>query len=422
MLNKKKLFKSMFFKNSILYTFGSMMTPMIGFIMLPIYTFYLSPSEYGIMTTVQTLVGLFELILMLSLHSAVTRFYYDFLDQPDKQKEYLGSIFIFVLLFSTVSAIIFLLLKDSIGALLFQNIPINPFYYYLIGLSWASCLISLPMALFRAQEKAGSFVAINCIKSILIMLVTIYLVVNRGLGAEAALISQFIVTLIVVFLTFYMQYKNIRISLNILYVKQSLIFSIPLLPHLASGWIIKSSDRVILEKFVDAEDLGIYALAVQVSMILTLFYTSINNALIPRYTSLRKEGKEHKAKKLLKIFSFVIVIFGIVSIPIAIIGIKILASSEYNSAVSILPVLLIGQIIKGFYYIPVAKLYFVKKTGAIATSSLLAATISIGINLMAIPYIGIYGAIISSITADFIRYLLIHNASKKAQIKIQNEA
>lgn len=408
-----KLFESKFFKNSLLYTVGSMMTPMIGLIMLPIFTNYLTPAEYGIMTTVQTLVGMLQLFLLLALNGAVTRFFYDFLDQPEKQKEYLGSIYIFVLIFSTIIATILMFFSNSIGSLLFRNIPINPFYFYLIGLSWVTALSSLPMALFRAQEKAGLFVVINLVKALFVMAITVYLIIGRGLGAESVLISQLLITFIVVLLTFGIQLKFLKFSLNLTFVKQSLLFSLPLLPHVASGWIISSSDRVILEKIVDIADLGIFALAAQVSMVLAVFYTSVNNALVPRYTMLRKEGNELKANRLLKIFSYVVLIFGVVSIPIAMYSIKLITSSEYYGAIGLIPILLIGQIVKGFYFIPVAKLFYAKKTKAIATSSTLAAIINLIINLIAIPFIGIYGAIASTIIAEIIRFLLIYRASKR---------
>src|SRR5699024_9806600 len=149
------IIKNKFFKNTILYTMGSMMTPLIGFIMLPIYTNYLVPSEYGVMTTVQSLVGMIQIFLLLSLNGAVTRFYYDFIDDHDKQKEYLGSIFFFVFLFSAMISLLMLIFSDAIGGFLFSSIPINPYYYYMIVLSWVSALLALPLALLRAQEKAG---------------------------------------------------------------------------------------------------------------------------------------------------------------------------------------------------------------------------------------------------------------------------
>jgi len=408
-----KIFKSKFIRNSLLYTVGSMMTPITGFILLPIYTVYLSPAEYGVMTTVQTLVGMLQLFLLLSLHGAVTRFYYDFLNQPEKQKEYLGSIFIFVCIFSTTIATILLFFSNSIGLIFFKNIPINPYYFYLIGLSWVTALLELPMALFRAQEKAGIFILINTTKALGIMGLTIYFIVGRELGAESALISQLLVTFAIILLTFSMQIRYLKFSLNRKFVMGSLLFSLPLLPHVASGWIISSSDRVILEKFVDMADLGIYALATQVALVLNLFYSSVNNALVPRYTMLRKEGNEVKANRLLKLFSYIVLSFGVLSIPVAMFSIKLFTSSQYDRAIALIPVLLIGQIIKGYYFIPVSKLFYAKKTKAIATSSTMAAIINILINIMAIPFIGIYGSIMSSVISELLRLMFIYGASKR---------
>ncbi|WP_343750536.1 lipopolysaccharide biosynthesis protein [Lentibacillus halophilus] len=410
-LNRKRN-RNTFLTNSILYVIGGLMTPLIGFIMLPIYTQYLSPDEYAIMTTVQTLVGMLEVFIILSLKSALTRFYYDFLEDLKKQKEYLGSIFMFVFLFSTVLSLISLFLYKPIGSLLFNSIPIKPYYFYLIILAWISGLFSLPMALYRAQEKAGTFVSANVIKAFFTMLLTGYLIVGEGMGAESALLSQITISFIVTAIVYIFQLKNIKLNWNKTFIKESLLFSLPMIPHVASGWIISSSDRVILEKFISLDNLGVYSLAAQVSMVLAIFYTSVNNAFVPRYTRLRKEGQETDGNKLLKVFLMVILIFGLVSIPISMFAVRVITSEEYYGAIILLPALLIGHMIKGFYYMPVAKLVYAKKTGAIARSSTIAAVVNIIINFVVIPYIGVYGAIVSTIMAELVRYLLISRASR----------
>ncbi|WP_067843857.1 lipopolysaccharide biosynthesis protein [Amphibacillus sediminis] len=413
MINKIK--KSKFFKNSILYTIGGMMTPLIGFIMLPIYTNYLPPSEYGIMTTVQSLVGMFQIFLLLSLNGAVTRFYYDFLDNKTEQRKYLGTIYIFVFLFATAISILMLILHQFIGGVLFSNIPVKPYYFYMIGLSWLNALLALPLALLRAQEKAGLFVAINIIKALIIMSLTMYFIIVKGLGAISALASQSIILSLTVIILLIYSLKYISLKISILFIKNSLWFSLPLLPHVASGWIISSSDRVILEKFVSLDKLGVYSLAVQVSMVLSLFYTSVNNALVPRYTSLRKENKNIESQKLLKSFYYIVIIFGAISIPIAMLGTKLLSSDSYNYALWLIPFLIVGHILKGIYYIPVAKLFYNKSTRAIATSSSIAAVVNILVNLTLIPFIGVPGAVVSTIIAEIIRTLLIYKASLKTE-------
>lgn len=411
--------KNTFFKNSLLYTVGSMVTPLIGFIMLPVYTRSFTTEEYGVLTTIQTLVGMLQFILLLSLQSAVTRFYYDHLNNPEKQREYLGTIYLFVLVFSSLIGLLLLIFSAPIGTLLFKNIPINPFYYYLLCLSWVTALLTLPMTLLRVKEKAGLYVLINLLKALFIMGTTIILVVFMDYGVESVLFSQIVITSVVMLVMFVMQSKSLRLSMNIKYLLQSLAFSIPLLPHVASSWIISSADRIILEKYVDISDIGIYSLAVQVSLVLSLFYNSVNRALVPRYTKLKKEGLHDDAGRLLKIFNYLVIIFGLISIPVAMVGLSYLIPSNYNGAISFLPLLLIAQIISGLYFIPAAKLFYVKKTKIVATSSVISASISVLVCLTTAPYIGVYSAIISSFLSEFVRLLIVYRYSKKININIK---
>src|SRR5699024_4424794 len=222
---------------------------------------------------------------------------------------------------------------NVLGPIIFKSIPLNPYFFYMVGISWASALFTIPMALFRAQEKAGTFVFINILKAILIMSITLYLIIGKGMGAESALIANLMISFVFVLIIYVILFIKLKFSFDIVFIKNSLLLSIPIIPHVASGWIIKSSDRIILEKFIDISEIGLYAVAVQISMVLSLFYDSINSALAPRYNRLKKEKKDTAAKKLLKTFNFIVIIFGLLSIPISMYAIKVFTATEYHSAV-----------------------------------------------------------------------------------------
>src|SRR5699024_10911543 len=337
-------------------------------------------------------------------------------NNEETMKHYISTIFTFVLIFSTISSIILIILNKPIGNILFQNIPINPYYFYLIGLSWVDGLFVLPMSLFRAQEKAAKFVFINVLKSFLIMVISVILIVYLGYGAESVLLSHFIISTLITIYTYGSILKVVKLRMNINYLKESLYLSIPLMPHLASTWIISASDRVILEKYIPLSELGIYSLSAQISTVLAIFYSGVNQAMVPRFTRLIKDGKNESAKHLLKNFNRIVVIFGIASIPIAMFATNIIVQGDYKGAIYLLPYLLIGHMIRGFYFVPVAQLFYIKKTKSIASSSMIAATTNIIINLLLIPFIGVHGAILSTIVAELIRYGLIKKHSKTANL------
>ena len=141
-----------------------------------------------------------------------------------------------------------------------------------------------------------------------------------------------------------------------------MIFSLPLLPHSLSSWIITTSDQIILEKYVSLENLAFYALAAQMSTILRILYMSVNGAFLPRYIRLKTEGKDEDGKKLVQYFSIIIVISGIITILLSKFILHLLVAEQYYATHNFLIVLLVGEIILGFNFIVVAKLFYNKKT------------------------------------------------------------
>lgn len=413
--------KNSFFGDAILYTIATMMTPAIGVVLLPVYTAYLTPTEYGTMTTVQAVVGVLQLIMILSLHGSVTRLYYDFINKKEELKKYIGSLFLFVLLFATLLSISLLLFKSILSNLLFNNIPSDPFFLYMVLLSFLSGVISMPLTLLRVQEKAWNFLIISLLKSLLILGISLYLVIGLKMGAEGPLLAQIISLSIVLLGFFFMIRKDLKLSFSWPYIKISLIFSLPLLPHSLSSWIITTSDQIILEKYVSLENLAFYALAAQMSTILRILYMSVNGAFLPRYIRLKTEGKDEDGKKLVQYFSIIIVISGIITILLSKFILHLLVAEQYYATHHFLIVLLVGEIILGFNFIVVANLFYNKKTSSISTSSLTAAFMNIIMNLILIPMIGVWGAVISTLTSMvtmlLLNSILIWRINKKTNVK-----
>ena len=84
-------------ENSFLYTFSSLLTKAIGFLLLPIYTLFLTPEDYGITNLVNSFTSVATYIVAFSLYVAVIRFYVDYKDEQDKLKRFYGTIVTFVL-------------------------------------------------------------------------------------------------------------------------------------------------------------------------------------------------------------------------------------------------------------------------------------------------------------------------------------
>ena len=65
-------------KNISIYTIGNIINKSLGFILIPIYSIYLTTSDYGIISGMTLFMSLTAVIITLSLDRAVYRCYFDY--------------------------------------------------------------------------------------------------------------------------------------------------------------------------------------------------------------------------------------------------------------------------------------------------------------------------------------------------------
>jgi O-antigen/teichoic acid export membrane protein len=88
-------------KHSAVYTVGNMISKALIFFLMPLYTRFLPMDGYGIVETIRVFSGVFLVFYFFGLEGAVGRFYFDFSnEEEEKRKEYLGNIFIAVMVIS----------------------------------------------------------------------------------------------------------------------------------------------------------------------------------------------------------------------------------------------------------------------------------------------------------------------------------
>src|SRR5690625_2960473 len=132
-------------ENSLLYTFSSILVMGLGFLLLPLYTKFLTPEDYGITNLVNSFLQVTTIIISFSLNSGIVRFYVDYKNDLKKLKRFIGTVILFV----TISSSIFIIL-----GIVFNNILISWFFD---GISFFPIvLISLLTLLFLTLHNMHS--------------------------------------------------------------------------------------------------------------------------------------------------------------------------------------------------------------------------------------------------------------------------
>lgn len=399
-------------KNTVIFALSNLATKLITFFLIPLYTFCLSTSEYGIVDLLFTLSSVIVPILTLNVVEAIYRF------SMDKDADNNKIMSIGILLFM-VCIILGLFLIPMFN--LFSTYTNYKYYFYFYLISSAGFQIfSINL---KGQEKLKHFSIVNILNTFLIAVLNIYFLKILNYKIEGYFIAYIIANTISMIYAIYVGNisKNIKkFEIDIPLFKEMTKYSIVLIPTSFMWWIMKSSDRVMLTYYSGLALNGIYAISYKIPTILQAIATIFNQAWL--FTAVKEKNSEDNEQYTNLVFEnlFVfLILFASFLIIIVKLFFKYFVSNEYFSAWKYVPFLLIGSLFVTLGTFLSSSYSAHKDSKGFLFSGLIGAIINIVLNMILIPSCKAYGASIAtciSYIAVFIyRYI---DTQKYIKIKI----
>lgn len=401
-------------KNTGWIAIGNMGAKMIGFIMLPFYTNWLTPTQYGTADLIQTYASLLVGLGALSIQNAM----FIFPAKVDEQtkKEYYSTGLIFTIFSFGILALIFYIL--SLGK---ASEIIFKYAWLIYGMLVSSILQSFSMEFCRSLNRMDIFGLTGIVNTGCTAIFSLLLIPKLLLHGYvySIIISNFITIIFTVLYTKSYLFVSIS-SFNTKYLKDMLTFTIPLIPTNIMWWAISSFNRPILEQNVELFMIGLYAIANKMPAIINLLYSFFHQAWIvtvmDEYNS--KDFNSYYNKMLRLVLSSQVVAFVLICIFSKTI-VRILTNSEYYTAWIYIPILCSGALINNFVSFTGAVLTALKKSKALLYSALPSGITSIILNLVLIPRLGLWGACIA-IPASCIVTLIMRIFLSKKYVQYDN--
>ena len=192
-------------KNTTIYTIGNILPQAAGFFLLPIYTKYLTPTDYGIVSSMQVLSTVFILLFTLSIDKSIYRLYFDHNTEKDK-RDYLGTISISLFISSVIVLILIFIFKNFITQI-YSSIDFYPFYFYAILSAFFSVYSLIPKIYFQVNSKPFPFFILSISQFILNTALVLWLIVFKDEGAAGMLKGNMIGNLILMPVFVYILFK-----------------------------------------------------------------------------------------------------------------------------------------------------------------------------------------------------------------------
>jgi O-antigen/teichoic acid export membrane protein len=387
--------KSLILSRGKWYIFSSFFTKGLGIVLLPIYTRYLSPADYGILSLLNSIGQFLPLLISLNIDAAFGRYFHE--DKVDHRQLSMlfSTTYWFVLIYGGF-VITVLLVSEPMWA---DNFPGLPFGYFLLTFIPALLMQLGQLGTIYLRQSLDSrrttFMEVGT--ALLSVAVTLPLLIFADFGVLARLIGSTVGTIFS-----FIYYGNYFIGKKLLcfqwdkrILRKSLLYSLPFLPSVAAGWVAGMSDKLILAKYVSVEAVGVYSLAATLATILYVVQDAVTQVTGAVSMSGLVHSKEVTLLKIsnLSLFLWALMLasdLGIVLFSREII--TVFATKAYIGSASLIGVCGFVFVISSQYRVFEGVLSLHGKTWIISLAGILMAGVSVTLNFWLIPYYGVLAA------------------------------
>ncbi len=368
----------------------------------------LGEQAYGEFSLALALFGFLSIISILGLDTGTLKFISVFKTESNKEK--IKGTFFFsskvILITSIILAITLFFLSDWIALTFFHSVR--------LGLLLKIFAIALPFEGLRSiicptlkafkkihYEVYGRVIGENFLK-IILTLIFIYLGLDIIGAAIAYTISIFASFAFLLYLLHKKTFPILSKKIKAIYTnKKLLIYSLPLVFNALTIMLVAWADSLMLGYFINIPTVGVYNVADPVAKLILLFPTAFAALYLPLIAEVHKERLEFK-KVYYTTTKWVMIINTMALTWIIFYGkdlITFFFTETYIAATGPMTILIIGYFINGSIYTSRDILLLKDKTKLILKATIIAGISNILLNLILIPYYGMYGAAIATATS-----------------------
>ena len=394
-----------------IYGISSIFGRFLNYLLVPLYTYYFSAAEYGVVSEFYAYAGFFSVLLLFGLETG----YFRFRDKGHQGRDVAYSTaLIFVLLVNLVFFLAILLINTRLSAALnYSNHPEYVLFFTLI--LTLDAIASIPFARLRAEDKAFRFAGIKVTEIMITVLLSLFFIIYwpkiyaqypqswlakiyvPAMGIGYIFIANLIAS-IFKFLLLSPQLKGLAWGFDRELFGRMIRYSLPMVVIGFAGIINEMLDRALLKYLLPYDPqtnmkmLGIYSACYKLSILMSLFIQAFRYAAEPFFFAYSDNSDARTVyAKVLKFFViFCVFIFLLVTLFIDFF--KYFLGEEFRAGLEVVPILLLANLCLGIYVNLSIWYKLTDRTLMGAFVSLAGAALTIVLNVWWIPLLGYVGS------------------------------
>ncbi len=402
-------------RHSVIYGIGIGASKAIAFLMLPIYTRYLTPADYGVLQLIMMTHEMVSIVAGARIARGIFHFYHK-ADDPEVSRRVLSTALWFLGATYAATSVFMYTVSPAIAEFVFGSRGDYVLFLRIAALTLAfEGLVLAPNAYLLLRDRSKLFVSVYLVKLALQLTLNIVLLIPFRMGVLGVLVSSLVTNIALgLFLSGYLL-REVGSRFSTGASRDLLRFGVPLVVMQVATVMLAFGDRYFLNKAGDTAAVGIYGLAHQFGfLLLTVGYLPFARIWDPvRFEIAKRPDRD-------EVYARVFVYINVVMITIAA-GIslftpdflRIIANPSFHAASALVPIILVAYLFQSWMAFLNLGVFIKERTEFFTLATWLAAGVAIFGYIWLIPSLLAWGAVITVVVAFSVRTWVVHAFAQK---------
>jgi O-antigen/teichoic acid export membrane protein len=363
----------------------------VGLLLIPLYTKYMTPDQYGIVATCAAISAAVGFLFCLCIYEKV---YFSLIGKEPGAGAFVASVLWAELGLALVLSPVMLAvaLRWRFGTV--AGVQLFPYIFYTVLFAIAGTVLNTYLLTLQATDRVGRYTVVSFLVFVGFTSLNVYLLVARRLEALSYVYAGAIVYGAASLFAVVAIWRAYGIRPSLQHARKAFAFGARLVPHNAAQWARGNADRVLLSSLLSTAETGVYGMATAYASVLfmaTEAFRLVNN---PRFFSLMREPDADRRK----ITSMLPVSLGALSGLAVVISVfakdvfRLVLAPAYWDAYQYVPLICVSWLVSAIYINTVNVLFHHQRTGLVSVATVTGSALGTGATWLLVSRLGAWGS------------------------------
>ena len=360
-------------KHSSVYAVGQILSRFASVLLLPLYTRFLSPADYGCVAILDLTAGILAILIGSGMASAVMRSHFDAQDDDARSKVWWTGLS-WVGLSATALVVPLIVGRHAIAELTLGSEISNGAMFYLLaaGTLWMNTVSELLETWLRVKKRSGTFVVLSMSRLLLNIGLNVWFLVGLDLGVGGLLTGNVIAaTVNTALLLMLFSRSQSKFAFDSAVLRTLLCFGSPLIIQAFLSLMMHEADRYLLRAYASLDQVGIYSLAYKVGQAVNTLCMIPFGAIwgVVLYEIAQQPESKNTYAQVFKYYVYGLLIVMLAAALFAFPVLPFLTPGDFSQAVDLIPVIVLAFVFFAMHSQFSVPVLLARKTAALIPAS-----------------------------------------------------